>query len=64
MSGVLKEVSHGGIQALLLLEGLLPTAPCNVYRAQAVKNFMYLLQKSSNVNCSREDVTTLNELGL
>lgn len=46
MSGVLKEVSHGGIQGLLLLERLLPTAPSSVYRAQAVNNFMYLLQKS------------------
>lgn len=64
MRGVLKEVSHSGIQGLLLLEGLLPTAPNSVYRAQAVKNFMYLLQKSSNGNCSPEDVMTLKELGL
>ena len=57
-------MSHGGIQGLLLLEGLLPTVPRSVYRAQAVKNFMHLLQKSSNGSCSHEDVTTLKALGL
>ena len=42
----------------------MPTAPSGACRTQALKNVLCLLQKSSDGSGSREEVTTLKELGL